>query len=54
MKRYFISWGISAVGSASHWQCGGQGFESPMLHQTKNGGISDFYRFIAVFFCFQS
>ena len=25
-------WGISAVGSASHWQCGGQGFESPMLH----------------------
>ena len=24
--------GISAVGSASHWQCGGQGFESPMLH----------------------
>ena len=28
-------WGISAVGSASHWQCGGQGFESPMLHQIK-------------------
>ena len=28
-------WGISAVGSASHWQCGGQGFESPMLHQEK-------------------
>lgn len=25
--------GISAVGSASHWQCGGQGFKSPMLHQ---------------------
>ena len=27
--------GISAVGSAQHWQCWGQGFESPMLHQTK-------------------
>ena len=25
--------GISAVGSAQHWQCWGQGFESPMLHQ---------------------
>ena len=28
------SWGISAVGSAQHWQCWGQGFKSPMLHQT--------------------
>ena len=25
--------GISAVGSAPHWQCGGQGFDSPILHQ---------------------
>ena len=25
--------GISAVGSAQHWQCWGQEFESPMLHQ---------------------
>ena len=24
--------GISAVGSAPHWQCGGHGFESRMLH----------------------
>ena len=24
--------GINAVGSVSHWQCGSQGFESPMLH----------------------
>ena len=24
--------GISAVGSAQHWQCWGQEFESPMLH----------------------
>ena len=27
--------GISAVGSAQHWQCWGQEFESPMLHQMK-------------------
>lgn len=26
--------GVSAVGSAQHWQCWGQGFESPTLHQT--------------------
>ena len=25
--------GVSAVGSAQHWQCWGQGFESPTLHQ---------------------
>lgn len=31
--------GISAVGSASHWQCGGQGFKSPMLHQKKYGTL---------------
>ena len=30
---YNLFWGISAVGSAQHWQCWGQGFESPMLHQ---------------------
>ena len=34
--------GISAVGSASHWQCGGQGFESPMLHQLKRLYYEDF------------
>ena len=28
--------GISAVGSAQHWQCWGQGFKSPMLHQKKD------------------
>ena len=28
-------WGISAAGSAQHWQCWGQGFESPMLHQIR-------------------
>ncbi len=31
--RIYKSRGISAVGSAQHWQCWGQGFESPMLHQ---------------------
>ena len=24
--------GISAVGSAPHWQCGGHGFKSRILH----------------------
>ena len=32
-KKYmYFPRGVSAVGSASHWQCGGQGFESPTLH----------------------
>lgn len=31
-----IPWGISAAGSARHWQCRGQGFKSPMLHQTRS------------------
>ncbi len=26
-----IARGVSAVGSAQHWQCWGQGFESPTL-----------------------
>ncbi len=25
-------WGVSAAGSASHWQCGGHEFESRTLH----------------------
>lgn len=29
---YTYQRGISAAGSAPHWQCGGQGFKSPMLH----------------------
>ena len=29
------AWGISAVGSASHWQCGGHGFKSRILHHKK-------------------
>ena len=31
--------GISAVGSAPHWQCGGQEFESPMLHQVQQMNV---------------
>ena len=33
---YNLFWGISAVGSAQHWQCWGQGFKSPMLHHRKH------------------
>ena len=36
--------GISAAGSAQHWQCWGQGFESPMLHQ--NNIIRTFCRLV--------
>ena len=32
-------WGISAAGSAPHWQCGGHGFESRMLHHSKSTEI---------------
>ncbi len=28
----YNKWGISAAGSAPHWQCGGHGFEPHMLH----------------------
>ena len=40
---YNLFWGISAVGSAQHWQCWGQGFKSPMLHQ-RAVSASDFGR----------
>ena len=29
--------GCGAAGSAPHWQCGGQGFESPQLHPFSKG-----------------
>ena len=29
--------GCGAAGSAPHWQCGGQGFESPQLHPSEQG-----------------
>ena len=41
--------GISAVGSAQHWQCWGQGFESPMLHQS---GIIRTRQMLSGSYCF--
>ena len=32
MWYHKVAWGIGAVGSAPHWQCGGHGFKSRMLH----------------------
>ena len=40
------TWGISAAGSAQHWQCWGQGFKSPMLHQKDRTPFG-----CSVFFC---
>ena len=42
--------GISAAGSASHWQCGGQGFESPMLHPNRSPETAVIRRFRTFFF----
>ena len=35
MILYRLLRGISAAGSAPHWQCGGQRFESAMLHNQR-------------------
>ena len=35
--------GISAAGSAPHWQCGGQRFESAMLHGPGSLGFPGFF-----------
>ena len=32
ISSFIFLWGISAVGSAPHWQCGGHGFKSRILH----------------------
>ena len=40
--------GISAVRSAPHWQCGGQGFESPMLHQKRAAPFRVFALFSSI------
>ena len=32
-----IRWGISSAGRAPEWHSGGQGFDSPILHQMKSG-----------------
>ncbi len=41
---YYIAgrfgWGRSSVGRAPQWHCGGQGFESPRLHQPKRNSFS--------------
>ena len=38
VERSFLeSWGISAAGSAQHWQCWGHEFESRMLQIHRNG-----------------
>ena len=37
--------GISAVGSARHWQCRGHGFESRMLHNEKRHRKGVFFRY---------
>jgi hypothetical protein len=34
----FPSWARGAVGSAPDWQSGGQGFESPRVHQIFSSG----------------
>lgn len=31
-----LEWGVSAVGSARHWQCRGHGFKSRTLHHLKD------------------
>ena len=38
--------GISAAGSAQHWQCWGQRFESAMLHQNKSESVRRFGFFV--------
>ena len=31
--QWAARWGLSSAGRALHWQCRGQGFDSPRLHQ---------------------
>ena len=41
---FIAAWGISAVGSARHSHCRGQGFESPMLHvEVRTGNRFGFF-----------
>ena len=40
--------GIGAVGSAPHWQCGGHGFESRMLHQPATAGGESVWQLSAI------
>lgn len=36
IKHIFLGSFPRLTGSAPHWQCGGQGFEPPMLHHKKH------------------
>lgn len=36
-----MTWACGATGSARHWQCRGQGFESPQVHQFNQGGTAE-------------
>ena len=47
---YNLFWGISAVGSAQHWQCWGQGFKSPMLHHRKHFERSAFLLYLRILY----
>ena len=44
-KINYSNWDISAVGSAQHWQCWGQGFESPMFQIIKLNRKLVYYHF---------
>ena len=50
VKRSFLeSWGISAAGSAQHWQCWGHEFESRMLHFLRNGTSESIFEVLFYF-----
>ena len=55
MLNYHLSLmrAFGAVGSAPHWQCGGQGFESPKVHHLKPSKIKALrLRWSRFFLCF--
>ena len=35
--QFCDKWGLSSAGRAPRWQRGGQGFDSPRLHQSSKG-----------------
>lgn len=51
IKHIFLGSFPRLTGSAPHWQCGGQGFESPMLHQKIRMHMhSDFFLIYSFYF----
>ena len=46
-----LIWGVSAVGSARHWQCRGQGFESPTLQIKEDSKVKGVF-LLEKFGCF--